>query len=66
MKTSELLKILKAHGCYKVRDGGNHEIWYSPATNRQFPVGRHAKEVKTGTAAGILRQAGIDKSKEGF
>lgn len=55
MKTSELIKILKSHGCVFVRSGGNHDMWYSPITNRQFPIGRHSKEVKTGTAKAILR-----------
>lgn len=41
MKTSELIKILKSHGCVFVRSGGNHDMWYSPITNRQFPIGRH-------------------------
>lgn len=59
MKTSELIKILKSHGCAFVRSGGNHDMWYSPATGCQFLVGRHAKEIKTGTANAILRQAGI-------
>lgn len=30
MKTSELIKILKSHGCVFVRSGGNHDMWYSP------------------------------------
>lgn len=46
MKGSELRKLLKKYGCYFDRDGGNHEIWYSPITKKQFPVPRHADEVK--------------------
>lgn len=63
MKTSELIKILKSHGCVFVRSGGNHDMWYSPIMNRQFPIGRHSKEVKTGTAKAILRQAGISMER---
>lgn len=63
MKTSELIKILKSHGCIFVRSGGNHDMWYSPITNRQFPIGCHSKEVKTGTAKAILRQAGISMER---
>lgn len=59
MKTSELLKHLKAGGCKFVREGDNHEIWYSPITGRKFPVGRHLKEIPTGTANVILKQAGL-------
>ncbi|MDR2742422.1 MAG: type II toxin-antitoxin system HicA family toxin [Treponema sp.] len=52
-------QILKAHGCYFVRHGkGDHDIWYSPITGKNFPVDgkiriRHA-------ANGIMKQAGID------
>lgn len=63
MKTSELIKILKSHGCVFVCSGGNHNMWYSSITNRQFPIGRHLKEVKTGTAKAILRQAGISMER---
>jgi len=62
MKYSELKKILKKNGCNFDRDGGNHEIWYSPHTQRLFAVGRHSgKEVPTGTASSIFKQAGIKK-----
>ncbi len=29
MKTSELTKLLVAAGCYIIRRGGNHDIWFS-------------------------------------
>lgn len=50
MKTKELLKILKKHGVTFVRSGGNHDIYYSPLTNKKLKIWRHAKEVPTGTA----------------
>jgi len=60
MKYSELKKILKQNGCYKVDEGANHEIWISPISGNKFPVGRHDnKDVKTGTCNTILKQAGI-------
>lgn len=60
LKISELIKLLKRAGCYKVRSGAGHDIWYSPMTNIKFTVPRHgAKEVKTGTAESILKDAGI-------
>ncbi|MBI2368319.1 MAG: type II toxin-antitoxin system HicA family toxin [Deltaproteobacteria bacterium] len=35
----EVKRILRASGCYFHRQGkGDHEIWYSPKTNRYFPV----------------------------
>jgi len=60
MKYSEIKKILKQSGCYKVGEGGNHEEWFSPITNQPFPVGRHGNEdVKKRTYYAILKQAGI-------
>ena len=60
MKTSELKKILRANGCYIVREGTNHEIWFSPITGIKFSVPRHgAKEMATGTVNSILKSAGI-------
>ena len=56
MKTSEL----KKGGCYILRNGSNHDIWYIPKTGKQFPVDRHkSKEIATGTANGILKDAGL-------
>lgn len=59
MNTSEMIKLLKKSGCIKIRDGGNHEIWYSPITEKQFPVWHHKKEIPTGTAEKIKKEAGI-------
>lgn len=56
-----LRKLLTEAGCYLVRQGkGSHEIWFSPITQRNFPVpigipSRH-------TANAILRQAGLPKA----
>ncbi|HVZ52335.1 MAG TPA: type II toxin-antitoxin system HicA family toxin [Pseudolabrys sp.] len=53
--------LLRAAGCTMVRQGkGSREIWYSPITQRNFPVtigiaSRH-------TANAILRQAGLPKA----
>ncbi|MGO4963568.1 hypothetical protein ACTQ4Z_07215 [Anaerovoracaceae bacterium Sow4_D4] len=37
-------KLLKQIGCRKIRDGANHEIWYSPITDRKFQVPRHQSQ----------------------
>ena len=58
---SELKKLLKQNGCYLHHEGRNHESWYSPITNKTFPVGRHkTEEVAQGTLKAILKQAGIN------
>lgn len=60
MKYSELHKKLKKAGCYLIREGGNHPIWYSPITKTQFPTGRHeSQEVKTGTIKKIEKASGV-------
>ncbi|MBR1576595.1 MAG: type II toxin-antitoxin system HicA family toxin [Bacteroidales bacterium] len=41
MKYSELKRLLKDGGCFVIRQGGNHEIWFSPITSHTFPVCRH-------------------------
>lgn len=54
------LKQLKKSGCWILREGSNHEIWYSPITGKQFPVGRHTKEeVPRGTLNSIKNAAGL-------
>lgn len=59
MKYSELEKILKNNDCYVLRHGSNHDIWFSPKSNKQVIVPRHKKEIPTGTANSIFKQAGI-------
>ncbi|MBP5558264.1 MAG: type II toxin-antitoxin system HicA family toxin [Bacteroidales bacterium] len=60
MKISELKAMLAKRGCQLLRYGSNHDIWYSPATDRQFPVPRHnSKEVSPSTLSRILKDSGI-------
>lgn len=60
MKYSELKRMLRKAGCYKVSEGKKHEKWYSPITGKKFPVGRHDhEEVKPGTLDSILTDAGL-------
>ncbi len=61
MKYGKLLAELSAKGCYRVRQGGNHEVWYSPITDKKFPLPRHgtAKEVPMPLEKKIRSQAGI-------
>jgi predicted RNA binding protein YcfA (HicA-like mRNA interferase family) len=54
----ELKRILREHGCSFVRHGkGDHEIWYSPITDRHVTVDSGTR--KPFTANAILKQAGI-------
>jgi predicted RNA binding protein YcfA (HicA-like mRNA interferase family) len=58
--TPELVRILRENGCRFERQGrGDHEIWFSPITNRRFVVDQKIKSRHT--ANGVLKQAGLDK-----
>jgi len=57
--TPQLKKILLSHGCRFERHGkGDHEIWFSPVTQRRFVVDGEIKSRHTAKA--VLKQAGID------
>lgn len=55
----ELVRLLKAAGCYHVREG-RHPIWYSPVSDQNFPVPTGIKSRHTANA--VLRQAGLEKA----
>jgi predicted RNA binding protein YcfA (HicA-like mRNA interferase family) len=57
----ELRRLLERAGCTFVRAGkGSHQIWYSPITERRFPV--PAGIVSRHTANGVLEQAGLPRA----
>lgn len=60
MRTAELIKLLKKHGCYQTDEGARHQEWFSPKTGKYTRVGRHlSQEIATGTAHRILKEMGI-------
>ena len=53
-------EILAQNGCTFYRHGkGDHDIWYSPISNKKFSIPRHKDEIKSGTQKSILEDAGI-------
>ena len=55
----DLKRVLLAHGCRFVRYGkGDHEIWFSPISQRSFTVDAGTR--KRFTANSALKQAGIE------
>jgi hypothetical protein len=57
----ELTMILRDAGCHFVRQGkGDHEIWFSPITERNFVVDQGIKIRHTANA--VLKQAGLPKA----
>ena len=46
MKYNQLYAELKAAGCYVVRHGGEHDVWFSPKTGKKvFDTPSRSKEV---------------------
>lgn len=55
----KIRKILSENNCSFVRHGkGDHDIWYSPITNRHITVDSKIKSKRTANA--ILKQSGIE------
>jgi predicted RNA binding protein YcfA (HicA-like mRNA interferase family) len=55
----KIVEVLQEHGCWFVRYGkGDHEIWHSPHTDKNFPVDGVCRSRHT--ANEIMKQAGID------
>lgn len=60
MKYGQLKAELLSAGCYLLRHGGNHEIWFSPITGKRFPVPSHgSKEVAPSTERYIRANSGV-------
>lgn len=61
MKTTELVRRLKAAGCWFPEERTNHSWWWSPITNRKFQVPRHAThDIGWNLLKDIEKQSGID------
>lgn len=59
--TPELKKLLQKMGCtFERRGKGDHEIWFSPITQRRFVIDGAIKSRHTANA--VLKQAGLPKS----
>ncbi len=60
MKTRELIKKLKAAGCWFLYEGTNHSWWWSPITNQKFQVPRHAtQDIGPSLIKDIEKQSGV-------
>ncbi|MEI6414840.1 MAG: type II toxin-antitoxin system HicA family toxin [Pseudomonadota bacterium] len=59
--TPELIRLLKAAGCWIIRRGkGDHNIWESPISGHRFPV--DAKIASRHMANTVLKQAGLPQA----
>jgi predicted RNA binding protein YcfA (HicA-like mRNA interferase family) len=58
-------KLEKLGECTPLRQKGSHEIWKCPG-GKKFPVPRHPGDLKKGTLAKIVKQAGLGMSVSEF
>ncbi|HMZ79554.1 MAG TPA: type II toxin-antitoxin system HicA family toxin [Acidobacteriota bacterium] len=58
MKTGELLRHLRRHGCYLKREGAAHSLWCNPQTGQVEAVPRHT-EIPNQLARKICRGLSI-------
>ena len=59
--STKLKRKLRKAGCRRVRQGrGDHQIWFSPVSGKNFPVDSNIKSRHTANA--VLAQAGLEKA----
>jgi mRNA interferase HicA len=58
MKRRDLIRHLESHGCYLLREGGEHSIYVNPVSNRTSAVPRH-REINDFLARRICRDLQI-------
>jgi len=61
MKINELVRKLKAAGCWYLSPGKNHDWWWSPITNQRFQVPRHGtQDIGPNLLKDIKKQSGVN------
>lgn len=64
INSKKLLKFLKKRGFYIHHQVGSHIVLKSvEEDSRRVTLPMHSKDIKPGTLASILKQAGIDKEE---
>lgn len=58
MKRNQLLKHLKNNGCFLLREGGKHSVYYNPMNEGTSTVPRH-REIDNLLAVKICKDLGI-------
>ena len=58
MKRRTLIRHLRKHGCFLIREGRKHAIWGHPVMNTKTPVPRHS-EIDNQLAIEICKQLGV-------
>jgi mRNA interferase HicA len=58
-KTASFVRRIRAAGFVLVRHGKKHDLYEHPVTKRRVMVGRHARDIPSGTYQSMLRDAGL-------
>ena len=58
MRLNALVRHLRRHGCYRLREGGNHSIWINPETGARDFLPRHS-EIDNQLARRICRTLSV-------
>ena len=58
MKRHKLIRHLEGNGCYLLREGNNHSLYFNPANGAISTVPRHS-DVKKFTARKICKDLSI-------
>jgi len=64
MKRIKLERYLVSNGCFLVREGARHSVYFNPQSQSSTAVPRH-KEVSDITAQEICKQLGLPKIRKG-
>jgi predicted RNA binding protein YcfA (HicA-like mRNA interferase family) len=65
MKVREILRLLKADGCYRVKARSGHRQFKHPTKPGRVTVsGKPSNDLPPGTLSSILKQAGLQPGGE--
>jgi mRNA interferase HicA len=62
MKRTKLIRHLSKSGCYLLREGKRHSIYYNPISGRTSAIPRHP-EIKQFIAEKICKDLGVEISE---
>jgi mRNA interferase HicA len=62
MKRFVLVRHLEAHGCWLLREGARHSVFFNPSVRRTSTVPRH-REIEDQLARKICRDLGVPGPK---
>lgn len=59
LKPRQLIRVLERAGWYQKRQTGSHVIMVNEKLRKAIPIPIHNKDLKTGTAHGLIKRAGL-------